>query len=93
MILAIWLLLSGGVFSQIAPFYSLKPILFPVCETALLKHNDQSNFKASFRKKKSEIAEMRDDFLLTSSLYWISISISYTKTKLVFAEINFAFSK
>ena len=38
---------------------------------------------------------MRDVFLLTSSLYWISISISisYTKTKLVFAEINFAFSK
>lgn len=38
--------ISGVIYSQIAPFYALNRIFFPVNETALLKHNNQLNFKA-----------------------------------------------
>ena len=42
--------------SQIAPFYALNGIFLPVNETALLKNNNQSSFKA-FLKKSIKLQE------------------------------------
>ena len=49
-ILAIWLALNNVIYSQIAPFHVLNCIFFSANETALLKHNNESNFKACLKK-------------------------------------------
>ena len=60
-----------SIYSQIAPFYALKRIFFQANETALLKHNNQPNFKASLYKS-IKLKEMRDNFLQNqlSRLNW-----------------------
>ena len=50
-ILAIWLVLVGAIYSRITPFCALNRIFSPASETALLNHNDQSYFKACFKKQ------------------------------------------
>ena len=42
------LALIDAMKSRIAPFFALNCIFFPANEKALLKHNNQSDFKASF---------------------------------------------
>ena len=73
-ILANWFALIGAIKSQIAPFYTLNRIFFSANETALLKHSNQTNFKACL-KKSIKLQEMRDkfcNFLQTSLLHWIN---------------------
>ena len=69
-----WLALIDAIWSQIAPYYVLSRIFFSANETALLKHSNQTNFKACL-KKSIKLQEMRDkfcNFLQTSSLHWIN---------------------
>ena len=66
--------LIDAISSQIAPYYVLNHIFFSANETALLKHSNQTNFKACL-KKSIKLQEMRDkfcNFLQTSSLHWIN---------------------
>ena len=49
-ILTIWLALTNVIYSQIELFYALNCIFFSANETALLKHNNESNFKACLKK-------------------------------------------
>ena len=51
MILAIWLALGDAIYSPVAQFYALNCIFFPGNETALLKHHNQSDFKAYLKGK------------------------------------------
>ena len=48
--LLILLALIGASYSRIAPFYALKSTFFPANETVLLKHNNQSDFKACLKE-------------------------------------------
>ena len=61
-ILATWLALTWGFYSQIAAFYALNGIFFPANDTALLKKNNWSNFKAFFKRNQSNCRKMRDNF-------------------------------
>ena len=74
-----------SIFSQIAPFYALKRIFFQANETALLKHNNQPNFKASLYKS-IKLKEMRDNFYKTSSVDWIDEILSHTKKTCIWAN-------
>ena len=59
-----------GSHSQIAPFYALNGIFLPANETALLKNNNQSNFKAFLKKsiKLQENERQLCNFLQTTSV-------------------------
>ena len=50
MILAIWLALISAIYSRITPFFALSQTFFFPNEKALLKHNNQSDFKVSLKK-------------------------------------------
>ena len=76
--------ISGVIYSQIAPFYALNHIFFPVNETALLKHNNQLNFKAWLKKRSIRSQEYERQQLFTNQ-HWL-------KTKL-FWRLGFCDSK
>ena len=52
-ICAIWLAVTGVIYSHIALFYAQNRIFFSASETALLKHINQPSFKAWFKKGQS----------------------------------------
>jgi len=49
-IFAIWLALSGAIFSRIALFFALNRIFFSASENGTVKQNNQSDFKVSLNK-------------------------------------------
>ena len=48
-ILAMWLTLSGAIYSRIALSFALNRIFFSANENGTVKQNDQSDFKAFFK--------------------------------------------
>ena len=48
-ILAIWLALSGAIYSRIALFFALNRFFFSANENGTVKQNNQSDFKVSLR--------------------------------------------
>ena len=66
-ICAIWLAVTGVIYSRIALFYALNRIFFSASETALLKHINQPSFKAWFKKGQSYCRKMSDNNFLQIS--------------------------
>ena len=66
-ICAIWLAVTGVIYSHIALFYALNCIFFLASETALLKHINQPSFKAWFKKGQSYCRKMSDNNFLQIS--------------------------
>ena len=48
-ILAIWLALSGAIYSRIAPFFALNRIFFSANENGTVKQNNQSDFNVQLK--------------------------------------------
>ena len=48
-ILAIWLTLSGAIYSRIAPFFALNRTFFSANENATVKQNNPSDFKVRLK--------------------------------------------
>ena len=48
-ILAIWLALSGAIYSRIALFFALNRIFFSANENGTVEQNNQSDFKVSLK--------------------------------------------
>ena len=82
-ICAIWLAVTGVIYSHIALFYALNRIFFSASETALLKHIKQPSFMAWFKKGHSDCRKMSDNNFLQIS----------TDSKKYIEGLNFAISK
>ena len=82
-ICAIWLAVTGVIYSHIALFYAQNRIFFSASETALLKHINQPSFKAWFKKGQSYWRKMSDNNFLQIS----------TDSKKYIEGLNFAISK
>ena len=82
-ICAIWLAVTGVIYSHIALFYAQNRIFFSASETALLKHINQPSFKAWFKKGQSYWRKMSDNNFLQIS----------TDSKKCIEGLNFAISK
>ena len=78
-ILATWLALTWGFYSQIAAFYALNGIFFPANDTALLKKKTTDQILRLFLKKSIKLQENERqlcNFLQTSLVYWINKNTS-----------------
>ena len=79
------------MYSRIAPYFALRRIFSPANEKALLKQNNQSNFKSCL-KKPNELQENEKKTFETfykPAHYWIN----KTSVSAVFERLKFAISK
>ena len=65
-ICAIWLAVTGVIYSHIALFYAINCIVFSASETALLKCINQPSFKAWFKKRSIRLQENEWQQLFTN---------------------------
>ena len=91
-ILANWLALIDAISSQIAPYYVLNHIFFSANETALLKHSNQTNFKAYLKKSIKLQENERQNFatFYKPAHYTGSIKYLYSRKNYCIEWLNFA---
>ena len=85
-ILVIRLAHTGTIYTQTAPLFSLNCIFSPANEEAVLKYNNQSDFKAFFEETNKIAGKMNNNFgnFLQTPHSTGSIKYLYTDTKNLF---------
>ena len=94
-ILVIRLAHIGTIYTQTAPLFSLNCIFSPANEEAVLKYNNQSDFKAFFEETNKIAGNERQLRQLSSNPHSTgSIKYLYTdKKNPVYKQLNFGISK